>query len=63
MGLNYVGSTRFVSEKFLGKKRSGRIMPEGKMHDPPTPTQKIVGLKLCWVVVSLGELAYKISDH
>ena len=40
LGLNYVWSTIYVSEKFLGKKRSGRIMPKGKMHDPPPPPRK-----------------------
>ena len=39
--------------KVFGKKRSDRIKPKGRMHDPPpTPTQKIIGLNLCWVVVS-----------
>ena len=37
--------------KTFWKKRSGRIKPKGKMHDN-TPTQKIVGLNLCSVVVS-----------
>ena len=36
---------------FLSKKKSGRVNPRGRRLDPH-PTQKIVGLKLCWVVVS-----------
>ena len=31
-------------------KKLGRVNQGGRIYDPPT--QKIVGLKLCWVVVS-----------
>ena len=38
---------------FVQKKNIGRVNPgrEGLMTPPP---QKIVGLKLCWVVVSIA---------
>ena len=46
-------SKRFLVKKILSKNNASRVNPRGRMYDPPsTPTQKIVGLKLCWVVVS-----------
>ena len=55
------GSKRFVSEIIFAWKKTCRVNPMGRIYDPP-PQKKIVGLKLCWVVVSFSEVAYKISD-
>ena len=47
------GQKKFLVKKILSKNNASRVNPRGRMYDPPsTPTQKIVGLKLCWVVVS-----------
>ena len=40
---------RFGSDFFLSKK-TGRVNPRGRIYD--SPPQKIVGLKLCRVVLS-----------
>ena len=42
---------KFWSKNIFIKKNAGRVNPTGRTHAPP-PTQIIVGLKLCWVVVS-----------
>ena len=58
---NFFGSKKcWVKKKFGQKiwtrnficlKKTGRVNPRGRIYDPP---QKIVGLKLCWIVVSLA---------
>ena len=59
MGLKSCRVNKICARKVSGKKRSGRIKPKGRMHDPPpTPTQKIVGLNLCCVVVSFVRLGH-----
>ena len=45
-------SKKFGSEFFFCLKKTGRVNPRGRIYDPPP--QKIVGLKLCWVVVSFA---------
>ena len=62
----YLGQTNFWITKFFGQKDLcpktfcpkifGRVYSRGRMHDHPhpTPTQKIAGLKLLWVVVILS---------
>ena len=55
LGLKRFWSKRFGSEFFFWFKRNqvGLTQDGGYMtHDPPP--QKIVGLKLCWIVVSLA---------
>ena len=44
---------KICARKVFGEKKD-QIKPKGRMHDtpPPNPTQKIVGLNLCSVVVS-----------
>ena len=50
----------WVLKFFVQKNLVG--LTQGGMHDPPPLPYR--GLKLCWVVVILlGEVAYKISDH
>ena len=38
--------------KFFLSKKTGRVNPRWRIYDPPP--QKIVGLKLCWIVVSFA---------
>ena len=68
-GKKIFGSKNFWVEKFLGhknfwdkkmldpkffsfEKKTGRVNPRGRIYAPPPP--KIVGLKLCWIVVSFA---------
>ena len=42
-----------LNPKFvLSKEKTGRVNPRWRIYDPPP--QKIVGLKLCWIVVSFA---------
>ena len=56
---NFLGSKKIFGQKDLGlkislsKKIQVGLTQGGGFMTPPHPTQKIVGLKLCWVVVSL----------
>ena len=44
----------YFNPKFvLCKEKTGRVNPRWRIYDPPPP-QKIVGLKLCWIVVSFA---------
>ena len=47
-----MGQKDLVKKKNIGRFNPGRV----GVDDPPTP-QKIVGLKLCWVVVSIATRA------
>ena len=49
-GSKYYGSKRFRSKYFSVNKNSGRVNFMEWIDDPPS--EKIIGLKLCWVVVS-----------
>ena len=51
LGKNFFWSYRFGFENFFLSKKAGTVKPRGKTFGPPPP-KKIVGLKLCWVVVS-----------
>ena len=43
----------YFNPKFvLCKEKTGRVNPRWRIYDPPP--QKIVGLKLCWIVVSFA---------
>ena len=45
------GSKRFVSKIIVSNKKPGRVNPIGRIYPPP---QRVVGLKLCWVVVGIA---------
>ena len=62
-GQNNFGVKEISSQKFFGlkdlnpkfvlsKEKAGRVNPRWRIYDPPP--QKIVGLKLCWIVVSFA---------
>ena len=48
-----MGQKNYWVENFLGQKKPGWVDPRWRIYDPPPP-QKIVGLILCWIVVSLA---------
>ena len=53
VGQKIVGQKKVLFEKnFRQKKMRVGLTQRGGCMTPPTPTQIIVGLKLCWVVVS-----------
>ena len=54
--LKLFGKKKNRFEKFLGQKKilskkTGRVNPRGRIYDYPPP-QKIVGLKFCWAILS-----------
>ena len=55
LGKNFLGKTEFGQKiwiRFFLSKKTGRVNPRWRIYDPPP--QKIVGLKLCWIVVSFA---------
>ena len=66
LGQKFLGHKDFGSNNILGQKnlvkkiwvrfflsqKTGRVNPRGRIYGPPP--QKIVGLKLCWVVLSFA---------
>ena len=58
LGKKNIGSKNFGMKKMLDPKKfclkkTGRVNPRWRIYYPP-PRKKIVGLKLCWIVVSLA---------
>ena len=47
-----LGQKDLYPKLFLCKKKPGRVNPMGRIYVPPP--QKVVGLKLCWVVVGIA---------
>ena len=45
------GLIDFNPKFVLSNEKTGRVNPRWRIYDPP---QKIVGLKLCWIVVSFA---------
>ena len=57
LGKKNIGSKNFGMKKMLDPKKfclkkTGRVNPGGRIYAPPPP--KMVGLKLCWIVVSFA---------
>ena len=55
MGKKSLGSKKILGQKDLGpkfflSKKTGWVNPRGRIYD--SSPQKIVGLKVCWVVLS-----------
>ena len=53
---NFLGQKELGPKNFLSKK-TGRVNPRGRIYDSP-PTQKIIGLKFCWVVLSCPKIFF-----
>ena len=49
---NNFGVKKICIWNYFCLKKTGRVNPMGRIYDPPP--QKIVGLKLCWVVVGIA---------